>query len=105
MEKLRISLYQRHITKGCRKNPSNCPVARAVREAMPEHLSDWKIHVSNLQLWITDHNNTNTYKAIFPDSVIEAIANFDETGNMKPMEFDVGLALVSCDSKKILLEV
>ncbi len=80
-----ITVTREDIDNGQRRDPEDCPVARALRRAGVSHSG-----VMGAAITFTDHQQHTTL-LLLPGQVQEWIAMFDQGATVGPFEFELAL--------------
>lgn len=91
-----IKVTKEHIKSGCRHNPSTCPVALAIIDAMGHSADNYSISVGTGRATLWDLTEYNDRYFELPLIARKFIENFDAGGLRKwlfarPFEFEIPL--------------
>lgn len=85
---MRIEVIEEDIKKGVPKNTTLCPVALAIKRAIPEEYHKTVSVQSDECFFSLDGKILNCYS--YPDEVVKQIDNFDWFGlGMEPFSFEI----------------
>lgn len=85
---LHVSVTQTHIDSGIRQNPWQCPVARAIKDAL--HDPDLEVSVATRHVTLY-RSDIVVWRNDFQEDIIKWIAHFDQGLPISPFEFDLDI--------------
>lgn len=83
---LKVNVTQEHIDKGERYNTGGCPIAWALRDALPEGCCGINVHV-RVAVWFDDAQVY--HQAWLPRPAQDFVVEFDNGYDISPFSFEL----------------
>lgn len=86
MPTINVNVTNRNIVLGARESAGWCPVALAIKDALPD--SEPHVQAQSVELAF----NGERREWALPDDLEDVIDRYDETGNMEPFSFALDIS-------------